>query len=91
MELEALISWLIVGGIAGWLAGKIMTEGGFGLPGDIVVGIVGSVIAGWLFGSMYPLFGPGFFGAIISATLGAVFLLFVLRVFRLGPEEISPE
>ena len=49
MNLEALVIWLIVGAIAGWIAGTVVRGGGFGLIGDIVVGIVGSLIAGWLF------------------------------------------
>ena len=48
MDLESIIIWLIVGAIAGWLAGMVVKGGGFGLIGDIIVGIVGAVIAGWL-------------------------------------------
>ena len=55
MGLETLIIWLIVGAIAGWIAGAVVRGGGFGLVGDIVVGIVGAFIAGWLF----PYFGVG--------------------------------
>lgn len=78
---ESLIIWLIVGAIAGWLAGLIMQGGGYGLIGDIVIGIIGSVIAGWLFGTYMPI-GSGVVGAIISATVGAVILIFVLRLVR---------
>ena len=74
---ESLIVFLIVGGVAGWLAGLIVKGGGFGLLGDIVVGVIGSVIGGWLFGRFG--FGGGLLGAGLSATLGAVILLLILR------------
>ena len=48
MDVQSIIIWLIVGAIAGWLAGMVVKGGGFGLIGDIIVGIVGAVIAGWL-------------------------------------------
>lgn len=74
------IIWLIVGAIAGWLAGKFMKGKGFGLVGDIVIGIIGSFIGGYLVG---PLLGslPFFIGDIIVAFIGAVILLFVVRLF----------
>ena len=48
MDAQSIIIWLIVGAIAGWLAGMVVRGGGFGLIGDIIVGIIGAVIAGWL-------------------------------------------
>jgi len=79
--LESLIILLIVGAIAGWLAGVIVKGYGFGLIGNIVVGIVGAFIGNWLFPQLgftmdYPV------GAIVSATLGAVLLLFVIGLIR---------
>ncbi|MEO1201131.1 MAG: GlsB/YeaQ/YmgE family stress response membrane protein, partial [Pseudomonadota bacterium] len=50
MQVESLLMFLIIGGIAGWLAGKFMKGGGFGIAGNIVVGIIGAVIGGWVFG-----------------------------------------
>jgi uncharacterized membrane protein YeaQ/YmgE (transglycosylase-associated protein family) len=78
-----IIIWLIVGAIAGWLAGMVVKGGGFGLIGDIVVGIVGAVIAGWLFPQIgLPLFGGDLIGAIIDAFIGAVILLVIIRLIK---------
>jgi uncharacterized membrane protein YeaQ/YmgE (transglycosylase-associated protein family) len=82
MSGQGLIIWIIIGAIAGWLAGLIVQGGGFGVLGDIVVGIVGSLIAGALFGAFLPGFGAGVLGAIVSATIGAVILLFLFRLLR---------
>ncbi len=82
--LTGLIIALIVGGIAGWLAGLVVQGTGFGLVGDIVVGILGALIAGFLF----PYFGlaltvgGGIIGLIIMAFIGAVILLVVVRVIK---------
>jgi uncharacterized membrane protein YeaQ/YmgE (transglycosylase-associated protein family) len=81
MEPQSLIIWLLIGAIAGWLAGVIMKGYGFGLIGNIVVGIVGSLIGGWLFGT-YTVGTGGILGSIIGATIGAVILLFLLRLVR---------
>ncbi|KVA58836.1 GlsB/YeaQ/YmgE family stress response membrane protein [Burkholderia cepacia] len=80
MDVHGLIVWLIIGAVAGWLAGVLVKGGGFGLLIDIVVGIVGAVIGGWLAG----LLGIGFsgiLGSIVIAVIGAVILLFVIRLF----------
>lgn len=82
MSGEMLLIWLIVGAVAGWLAGMIVKGGGFGLVGDIVVGIIGAFIGGWLFGQMGVSVGAGLVGAIVTATIGAVVLLAVLRMAR---------
>lgn len=75
------ILWLLlVGLIAGWLAGVLVGEGGFGVIGDIVVGILGALIGGWLFGGLWPA--GGLLGSILVATLGAIILLVVLRLIR---------
>lgn len=84
MEVQTLLIWLIIGGVAGWLAGLIVKGYGFGLLGNIVVGIVGSVIGGWLFGSFFVGTGNGLLGAIAGATLGAVILLFLIRLVNRG-------
>lgn len=80
--LEALIIWLIVGAIAGWLAGQVVRGGGFGLIGDIVVGIVGALIAGWLLPRLGIFIASGIIGAIIDAFIGAVILLLIIRLVR---------
>ena len=81
MAPQGIIIWLVIGAIAGWLAGQIVKGGGFGLVGDIVIGIIGSIIGGWIFGS-YFVGTPGIVGAIIGSTIGAVVLLFIIRLVR---------
>ncbi len=81
MEPTGIIIWLVIGAIAGWLAGQIMKGGGFGLVGDIIIGIIGSIIGGWIFGS-YVVGVPGVLGAIIGSTIGAVILLFIIKMVR---------
>jgi uncharacterized membrane protein YeaQ/YmgE (transglycosylase-associated protein family) len=82
MDAQSLIIWLIVGAIAGWLAGMVVKGGGFGLIGDIVVGIVGAVIAGWLLPQLGIVIGSGIIAAIIDAFIGAVILLVILRLIK---------
>lgn len=82
MELTAILITLLIGAVAGWLAGLIVRGGGFGLIGDIIVGIVGAIIAGWLFPRIGFALGGGIVGAIISATLGAVILLLIIRLVK---------
>jgi uncharacterized membrane protein YeaQ/YmgE (transglycosylase-associated protein family) len=82
--LTALIITLVVGGIAGWLASLLVQGTGFGLVGDVVVGILGALIAYWLFpilGISLTL-GGGILGAIIMAFIGAVILLVIVRVIK---------
>ena len=74
--------FIIVGLIAGWLAGVIMKGGGYGVVGDIVVGIVGALIGGWLFSTMGVSTGGGLLGAIIVALVGAIVLIFLLRLIK---------
>ncbi len=82
MVLADLIVWLVIGGIAGWLAGLIVEGFGFGLVGNIAIGIVGSVIAGLLLPRIgFPVWG-GILGEILDALIGAVILLLVIGFFR---------
>ena len=74
--------FIIVGLIAGWLAGVVMKGGGFGVVGDIVVGVIGALIGGWLFSSMGVSAGGGLIGAIIVALIGAIILIFLLRLIK---------
>lgn len=76
------IAWIVVGAIAGWLAGVLVKGGGFGLLVDILVGIVGAFIGGWLFGALGISMGSGWIGSTITAVIGAVILLFVIRLFK---------
>ena len=82
MGVESLIVFLIVGGIAGWLAGLIVRGYGFGLLGNIAVGIVGAVIAGWLLPRIGLAIGGGIIAAIVNALIGAIVLLLIIGLFR---------
>ena len=82
---QSIIAWLVVGGVAGWLAGLIVRGFGFGLIGNIIVGIVGAIIAGWLL----PMIGVGsivrgqpLIDDIVRALIGAVILLIVIGLIR---------
>jgi uncharacterized membrane protein YeaQ/YmgE (transglycosylase-associated protein family) len=81
---HGIIAWLIIGAIAGWLAGVLVKGGGFGLIVDIIVGIVGAFIGGWLAGVLHISLGGGWIGSIITAVIGAVVLLFLIRLVRRG-------
>ena len=74
--------FLIVGLIAGWLAGVLVKGGGFGLIGDLVVGVIGAFLGGWLFSAFGASAGGGLLGSIIVATIGAVVLLLVVRLIK---------
>lgn len=80
MDPVAIIIMLVVGAVAGWLAGQIMSGAGFGLVGNIIVGIVGAIVAGFLLPGFIPV--GGIPGQIISATIGAVILLFVIGLVK---------
>ena len=82
MPIEAILIILLIGAIAGWLAGKIVQGVGFGLIGNIVVGIVGAFIASWILPRIGIVIGSGFFREIISATIGAVILLVIIGLIR---------
>ncbi|KEF42812.1 MAG: membrane protein [Cyanobium sp. CACIAM 14] len=77
-----VLLFLLVGVIAGWLAGVLVKGGGFGLFGDLVVGIIGALIGGLLFSGLAGAAGGGLLGSLLVATLGAVLLLVVLRVLK---------
>jgi uncharacterized membrane protein YeaQ/YmgE (transglycosylase-associated protein family) len=82
MSLESLIIVLLIGGIAGWLAGLIMKGRGFGILGNIVVGILGAFVGSWLLGLFGVVIGGGIIGAILNAMIGAIFLLFVISLIK---------
>jgi uncharacterized membrane protein YeaQ/YmgE (transglycosylase-associated protein family) len=84
MSGESLLVILFVGLIAGWLAGHIVRGTGFGVIGDLVVGIVGAFIGGWLLPRLGIQLGVGLIAAILDATLGAILLLLVVRLVRGG-------
>ena len=84
MSLEGLLIILLVGLVAGWLAGQVVQGTGFGMVGDIVIGIIGALIAGWLFPTLGLRLGGGILGAIISAAIGAIILLVIARLIKRG-------
>lgn len=82
MALESLLVILIIGALAGWLAGLIVKGYGYGLLGNIVIGIAGAFVANLLLPGLGLSIGTGIAGAIIHATIGAVILLFVIRLIK---------
>ncbi len=80
-----IISFLIVGLVAGWLAGQIVKGHGFGMVGDIVVGVVGAFIGGFLFRALGIGTAYGMIGSIIMAAIGAIVLLAIMKLFRTAP------
>ena len=82
LEIMGFLWWIIIGAIAGWLAGKLMRGGGFGLLINILVGIAGGIIGGWVFGLLGISAGGGIFGSLITALVGAVLLLWIISLFK---------
>jgi uncharacterized membrane protein YeaQ/YmgE (transglycosylase-associated protein family) len=76
------IAWIVVGMIAGWLAGVVMKGGGYGILVDIILGILGGLLGGWLFGMMGISAGGGMIGSIIVAFIGAVILVGITRLIK---------
>jgi len=81
MDMTGLVIFLAIGAVAGWLAGTLMKGGGFGLLGNIVVGIIGAVVGGFVFG-LLGISAGGLIGSTITATAGAVLLLFVVSIIK---------
>jgi uncharacterized membrane protein YeaQ/YmgE (transglycosylase-associated protein family) len=77
-----LLYLMVVGLIAGWLAGQVMKGGGYGMLVDIVLGILGGIVGGWLFGMLGIWPGAGMIGAIIVAFIGAVILVWMTRTLK---------
>jgi uncharacterized membrane protein YeaQ/YmgE (transglycosylase-associated protein family) len=91
MALVNILAWIIVGGIAGWLASLVVRGGGMGIIGDVIVGIVGALIGGFVLSLLLPgTFGfTGFnLGSLIIAFIGAVILLFIVKLFT-GSRAVS--
>ncbi len=80
--LPVFVWWIIVGLIAGWLAGKIMRGSGYGVIGDILLGIIGAIVGSWLLGFLHIGLRGGFLTTILVATLGAVILVALARILR---------
>lgn len=73
---------LLIGIAAGWLAGQFMKGGGFGLVGDLVLGILGSILGSWIFGALGLMSGGGIIGSLVVSTVGAVALLWLVRFIK---------
>ncbi len=82
MDITALVIFLAIGAAAGWLAGTLMKGGGFGLLGNIVVGILGAVLGGYIFSLLGIAAGGGLIGSILTATVGAAVLLFIVKLIK---------
>lgn len=87
MSLESLLIWLIVGGVAGWLASQIMNRKGLALTGNdlvdtIITGIIGAFVGSWLLGLLNVSLGGGLLGAVVNAVIGAMVFIFGLGLLR---------
>jgi uncharacterized membrane protein YeaQ/YmgE (transglycosylase-associated protein family) len=80
---QSIIVWIIIGLIAGWLAGKVSRGRGFGCIADIILGMVGAILGGWIF-SKLNIHGGGLVFSIAAATVGAVILVAIARIFSGG-------
>ncbi len=76
------LAWIVVGLIAGWLAGQVMKGGGYGVLVDIILGILGGFVGGWIFGLLGIWPGGGMIGSIIVAFVGAVILVWISRLLK---------
>jgi uncharacterized membrane protein YeaQ/YmgE (transglycosylase-associated protein family) len=77
-----ILAWIVVGLIAGWLAGQVMKGGGYGLVADIILGLLGGVLGGWIFEKLGVSTGGGMIGSIIVAFIGAVILVGITRLLK---------
>ncbi len=80
MGTQNIFWFLLIGLVAGWLAGRIM-KGGFGLIGDLIVGVIGAFLGGWIF-SLLGISAGGILGSLVTALVGAVVLIFLLRLIK---------
>lgn len=78
----SFLEWIVVGLIAGWLAGLVMKGGGYGILVDLILGILGGLLGGWLFGMMGIWPGGGVIGSLIVAFIGAVILVGITRLIK---------
>ncbi|MCW8859191.1 MAG: GlsB/YeaQ/YmgE family stress response membrane protein [Deltaproteobacteria bacterium] len=82
MNIEQLVVFLLIGGVAGWLAGLIIKSRRFGIIWNIVVGVIGSVLGGWIFGELGISVGGKWMGPLVTATAGAIVLLFAISLVQ---------
>jgi uncharacterized membrane protein YeaQ/YmgE (transglycosylase-associated protein family) len=84
LQLESLVYFLVIGAVAGWLASQMMRGGGFGVLGNIVIGVIGAVFGGWLFGVLGITAAGGLVGSLITAVVGAAVLLVIVGRIKRG-------
>ena len=77
-----ILLFLLIGAVAGWLASLIMGGGGYGLIGDIIIGVIGGFIGGYLFGFFNVSAGSGWLGSLVTALVGAIVLIAVVRTLK---------
>jgi len=77
-----MIGTIIIGILAGWLAGKIMSGGGYGVIMDLILGLIGGVVGGWIFAQLNAAGPSGFIGSLVVATIGAVVLVAIVHLVR---------
>lgn len=82
MDLTGLVIFLLIGAIAGWLAGTLLKGRGFGLIGNIVAGVVGSFVGGWLFKTLGISLGAGVVGTILTSAIGAIVVLVLVGLVK---------
>ncbi|MDX2043368.1 MAG: GlsB/YeaQ/YmgE family stress response membrane protein [Acidobacteriota bacterium] len=82
MDATGLLIFLLVGAAAGWIAGNLMRGGGFGLVGNIVVGIIGAFLGSWLLGLLKVSIGSGLINSLVTSVIGAVVLLFLVGLVK---------
>jgi uncharacterized membrane protein YeaQ/YmgE (transglycosylase-associated protein family) len=82
MSTTSLIVLALIGIVAGWMAGKLMKGKGFGLIGDLIIGVAGSFLGAWLFGLLHISIESGLVGSFVTALVGALVLLYVLRLIK---------
>ena len=80
---SSLLGWIIIGLLAGWIAGEVSRGAGFGCLGNLAIGMVGSILGGWIF-SQLGIWGGGFIYSLAAATVGAVVLVLIARLFTAG-------
>ncbi len=81
MDTQSLILFLVIGLVAGWLASRILKRKGFGLIGDLIIGVIGAILGGWLFGFLGITIG-GIVGSLVTALVGAIVFLYILRIIK---------
>ena len=81
MDITSLLIFLLIGAVAGWIAGSVMKGKGYGIIGNMVIGIIGAIVGGLLFG-LLGISAGGIIGSLVTATVGAIVLIFLVRLIK---------